>query len=174
MPDGQPGGVTQPLSMSLGGIRDAAVYRGAESIAREQGYLMYSGSTDRDPAREEGLALAMCARRVDGLIIIPAPGSHDYLVSEIEAGVATVSVLHPPELAGADAVMPDERGAAQAAIAHLAGHGHRRIGLVGRPAGAQRWHYGTGTWKRWRRPAWRPIPRGRRLTPRPWPTRACR
>ncbi len=117
---------------------DVAVYRGAERIAREQGYLMYSGSTDSDPAREEGLALAMCARRVDGLIIIPAPGSHDYLGSEIEAGVATVSVLHPPELAGADAVMPDARGAAQAAIAHLAGHGHRRIGLVGRPAGEQR------------------------------------
>jgi LacI family transcriptional regulator len=117
---------------------DVAVYRGAESIAREQGYLMYSGSTGSDPAREEGLALAMCARRVDGLIIIPAPGSHDYLGSEIEAGVATVSVLHPPELAGADAVMPDARGAAQAAVAHLAAHGHRRIGLVGRPAGEQR------------------------------------
>src|SRR5579864_1855592 len=57
---------------------DVAVYRGAESIARERGYLMYSGSTDSDPGREEGLALAMCARRVDGLIIIPAPGSHDY------------------------------------------------------------------------------------------------
>jgi LacI family transcriptional regulator len=117
---------------------DVAVYQGAESVAREQGYLMYSGSTDSDPAREEGLALAMCARRVDGLIIIPAPGSHDYLVSEIEAGVATVSVLHPPELARADAVMPDARGAAQAAIAHLASHGHRRIGLVSRPAGEQR------------------------------------
>jgi LacI family transcriptional regulator len=117
---------------------DVAVYRGAERIARERGYLMYSGSTDSDPAREEGLALAMCARRVDGLIIIPAPGPHDYLVSEIEAGVATVSVLHPPELARADAVLPDARGAAQAAIAHLAAHGHRRIGLVGRPAGEQR------------------------------------
>ena len=117
---------------------DVAVYQGVESVAREQGYLMYAGSTDSDPAREEGLALAMCARRVDGLIIIPAPGSHDYLASEIEAGVATVSVLHPPELARADSVLPDARGAAQAAVAHLAAHGHRRIGLVGGPAGEQR------------------------------------
>jgi LacI family transcriptional regulator len=112
-----------------------AIYRGVESIAREQGYLMYSGSTDADPAREERLALAMCARRVDGLIIIPAQGTHDYLVPEIEAGVATVFALRPPELAGADAVLPDERGAARAAIAHLAAHGHRRIGFVGGAGG---------------------------------------
>jgi len=117
---------------------DVAVYRGVESMAREHGYLMYSGSSDSDPEREEGLALAMCARRVDGLVISPAPGSHDYLVSEIEAGVATVFVLHPPELARADAVLPDARGAARAAIAHLAAHGHRRIGFVGGPAGEQR------------------------------------
>ncbi len=73
----------------------AAVYRGLESIAREQGYLLFTGSTDREPDREERLALAMCARRVDGLVIIPTPGSHDYLVSEIEAGVATVFALRP-------------------------------------------------------------------------------
>jgi LacI family transcriptional regulator len=99
---------------------------------------MYSGSTDSEPTTEEGLALAMCARRVDGLIIIPAPGSHDYLVSEIEAGVATVFVLRPPDLPCADTVLPDARGAAQAAVAHLAAHGHRRIGFVGGPACGQR------------------------------------
>ena len=140
-----------------------AVYQGVERMTREQGYLMYCGSTDSDPATEEGLALAMCARRVDGLIIIPAPGSHDYLMSEIEAGVATVFALcppdmgppelgppdlstpelgtpelGPPELVRADAVLPDARGAARTAIAHLAAHGHRRIGFLGGPACAQR------------------------------------
>ena len=72
---------------------DAAVYRGLENVAREHGYLLYSGSTESDPEREEQLTLAMTARRVDGLIISPTPGSHDYLVSEIEAGVAAVFVL---------------------------------------------------------------------------------
>ena len=64
------------------------------------------GSTDSGAQREEQLALAMCARRVDGLIISP-PGPHDYLVSEIEAGVAAVFVLAPPKLVRADAVLPD-------------------------------------------------------------------
>jgi LacI family transcriptional regulator len=118
----------------------AAVYRGLEEVARSNGYLLYSGSTDRDLEREEQLALAMCARRVDGLIVIPTPGSHDYLVSEIEAGVAAVFVLRPPAWAGgqgpsADAVLPDERGGGRAAAAHLIAQGHRRIGLVaGDPA----------------------------------------
>jgi LacI family transcriptional regulator len=108
----------------------AAVYRGLEEVARGNGYLLYSGSTDRDPEREEQLALAMCARRVNGLIIIPTPGSHDYLVSEIEAGVAAVFVLRPPTLVRADAVLPDERGGGRMAVAHLIAQGHRRIGFV--------------------------------------------
>src|SRR5580704_9681691 len=116
----------------------AAVYRGLEQVAREHGYLLYSGSTDHDAEREEQLALAMCARRVDGLIIIPTPGSHDYLVSEIEAGVAAVFVLEPPARVRADAVLPDERGGARAAVAHLVAHGHRRIGLVSADPAAYR------------------------------------
>jgi LacI family transcriptional regulator len=133
----------------------AAVYRGLENVAREHGYLLYSGSTDRDPEREERLALAMCARRVDGLIISPSQGAQDYLIPEIEAGVATVFVLRPPELGLADTVLPgtvppgtvppdtvlpdtvlpDERAGARLAIAHLARLGHRRIGFLSEPAG---------------------------------------
>jgi LacI family transcriptional regulator len=111
----------------------AAVYRGLEEVARSHGYLLYSGSTDSDPVREERLALDMCARRV----ISPTTGSHDYLVPEIEAGVATVFVLRPPAMAGADAdsvladtVLPDERGGGRAAVAHLIAQGHRRIGVL--------------------------------------------
>jgi len=115
----------------------SAVYRGLEEVVRSHGYLLYSGSTDSDSSREELLALAMCARRVDGLIITPTAGSHDYLVPEIEAGVATVFVLRPPtiDLAGtvlpADTVLPDERGGGRAAVAHLIAQGHRRIGFLG-------------------------------------------
>jgi len=116
----------------------AAVYRGLEEVARSNGYLLYSGSTDRDAEREEQLALAMCARRVDGLIVIPTPGSHDYLVSEIEAGVAAVFVLRPPALVRADAVLPDERGGGRAAVAHLIARGHRKIGFVAGDPGTHR------------------------------------
>jgi LacI family transcriptional regulator len=81
----------------------AAVYRGLEDVAAEQGFLLFSGSTDSDPGREKRLALALCARRVDGMVIVPAPGDHGYLIAEVRAGVATVFVLRPPALAAAGA-----------------------------------------------------------------------
>ncbi len=126
----------------------AHVYRGLEDVARAHGYMLYSGSTDGDQAREERLALAMCARRVDGLIISPTPGSHDYLMPEADAGVATVFVLRAPAMADAgagpsgavlpaDTVLPDERGGGRAAVAHLIAQGHRRIGFLGRASGSR-------------------------------------
>lgn len=113
----------------------AALGRGFEDVARGKGFLVYAGSTDGDPAREEWLALALTARRVDGLAIVPGAGGHDYLAAEIEAGVATVFMLRPPALAGdkilGDVVVVDERGGARDAMAHLIAHGHRRIGYLG-------------------------------------------
>jgi LacI family transcriptional regulator len=117
----------------------AALYRGLEDVAAERGFLVYAGSTHRDPAREERLALALCARRVDGMVIVPGPGDHGYLVTEIEAGVAAVFALRPPgDTALGDRVVIDERGGAKAAVAHLIAHGHRRIGFVDGDIGAWR------------------------------------
>jgi LacI family transcriptional regulator len=124
----------------------AALYRGLEEVATEKGFLVYSGSTRGDPEREERLALALCARRVDGMVIVPTPSDHRYLIAEVKAGVAAVFVLRPPPRIAAgtgpgdtvlgDAVVIDEPGGANAAVAHLIKHGHRRIGYVGGgPAG---------------------------------------
>src|ERR1700733_5935326 len=85
----------------------AAGYRGLEGVVRDRGYLLYSGSTDSDAEREEQLALAMCARRVDGLIISPTQGPHNYLVAEIEAGGAAGFGLRPPQLGDPGAGLPD-------------------------------------------------------------------
>ena len=119
----------------------AAVYRGLEEAVAELGFLLYSGSTDGDPAREERLALALCARRVDGMVIVPAAADHRYLLAEIEAGVAAVFALQPPGLTGpdtalGDTVVIDERGGANVAVTHLISHGHRRIGYLGGDLGA--------------------------------------
>jgi LacI family transcriptional regulator len=109
----------------------AAAFRALEDVARDHGFLVFTGSTDGNPSREEGLALALCARRVDGLVIAPVQGDQEYLASEIEAGVATVFIMRPPGLGSADVVLADERGGAKAAVAHLIAQGHRRIGYLG-------------------------------------------
>jgi LacI family transcriptional regulator len=114
------------------------VGRGVEEVAREHGFLVFAGSTDTDPGVEEQLTLSLCARRVDGLIIEPTPGEHDYLVSEIEAGIAAVFALRPPVHVEADAALVDERGAARTAVSHLIAQGHQRIGYLGGNQGSYR------------------------------------
>jgi LacI family transcriptional regulator len=109
----------------------AAMGRGVEEVARDNGFLVFTGSTDSDPDREERLALSLCARRVDGLIIAATAGNHEYLTPEIAAGVAAVFVLRPPDLPDADVVLADEYGGAKAAVAHLIDQGHQRIGYLG-------------------------------------------
>ncbi|MFE2560865.1 LacI family DNA-binding transcriptional regulator [Streptomyces sp. NPDC059352] len=105
--------------------------RAVEEVARAHGALLINGSSAEDPDREQELALALCARRVDGLIVIPAGDDHRYLEPEIRAGVATVFVDRPAGRIEADAVLSDSFGGARDGVAHLIAHGHRRIGFIG-------------------------------------------
>ncbi|WP_107116338.1 LacI family DNA-binding transcriptional regulator [Streptomyces sp. NRRL F-4489] len=105
--------------------------RAVEEVARDHGALLINGSSAEDPTREQELALALCARRVDGLVVIPAGDDHRYLEPEIAAGVATVFVDRPAGRIDADVVLSDNFGGARDAVAHLIAHGHRRIGFIG-------------------------------------------
>lgn len=102
-----------------------------EDVARAHGSLLIHGSSDEDPGREEELVLALCARRVDGLVVVPASTDHRYLEPELAAGVAAVFVDRPPGRISADTVLSDNYGGARRAVEHLVGHGHRRIGFIG-------------------------------------------
>lgn len=105
--------------------------RAVEEVARAHGALLINGSSAEDPEREQELALALCARRVDGLVVIPAGDDHRYLEPEIKAGVATVFVDRPAGRINADVVLSDSFGGARDGVAHLLAHGHRRIGFIG-------------------------------------------
>ncbi|MFD3512893.1 LacI family DNA-binding transcriptional regulator [Streptomyces sp. NPDC058657] len=105
--------------------------RAVEEVARAHGALLINGSSAEDPDRERELVLALCARRVDGLIVIPAGDDHRYLDQEMAAGVATVFVDRPAGRVDADTVLSDSFGGARDGVAHLIAHGHRRIGFIG-------------------------------------------
>ncbi|GAA3756675.1 LacI family DNA-binding transcriptional regulator [Spinactinospora alkalitolerans] len=103
-----------------------------QTVAQEHGMLALTGASDEDPDYERDLGLALCARRVQGLVIVPAPGSrHDYLEPELAAGMAVVFVDRPPIGLAADTVLADSRGGARGAVGHLVERGHRRIGFLG-------------------------------------------
>lgn len=105
--------------------------RAAEEVAQRFGRQVLTGSSDEDPGRERELALEFCARRVDGLIVIPAGRSHGYLLPEIASGTPVVFVDRPAGDVVADTVLVDNVAGAAAAVAHLAAHGHRRIAFLG-------------------------------------------
>lgn len=109
----------------------SSLSRAVEEVARGYGSLLFTGSSDEDPEREQELTLAFCARRVDGLVIVPTSFDHRYLQPEIEAGIASVFVDRPAERLDADAVLTDNAGGVREGVAHLIRQGHRRIGFIG-------------------------------------------
>jgi LacI family transcriptional regulator len=127
-------GHTASIGLVLEDIGDpfySQLSRAVEDVAHQHGSLLFTGSSDEDPLRERELTLAFCARRVDGLIIIPASEDHTYLRPEMAAGVASVFVDRPAGMIDADVVLADNTGGARTGVAHLIAAGHRRIGYIG-------------------------------------------
>jgi LacI family transcriptional regulator len=128
------GSTTASLGVVLMDVGDpfySALTRAVEEVAVRHGFLVFAGSSDEDVARERQLALALCARRVDGLLVVPAGGDQRYLRAEVSAGTPIVFVDRPGVGVQADAVLVDNAGGVRAAVEHLAVHGHHRIAFLG-------------------------------------------
>ncbi|EQD84927.1 LacI family transcription regulator [Saccharopolyspora erythraea D] len=105
--------------------------RAAEEVARAHGRQVLTGSSDEDPARERELVLEFCARRVDGLLVVPAGHQQGYIAHEINAGTPVVFLDRPAGNVEADTVLVDNVGGTALAARHLAAHGHRSIAFLG-------------------------------------------
>jgi LacI family transcriptional regulator len=106
------------------------LHRAIEDIARARNTLVFAGSTDDDPQREEDMALSLAERRIDGLIAFSANDDHNSLERVSRLGCPIVFVDRPATIAGADSVTVDNREGVTCAIKHLAQHGHQRIGFL--------------------------------------------
>jgi LacI family transcriptional regulator len=102
-----------------------------EESARERGYLLFAGNSAANPAQERQLVQAFCARRVDGLIIVPAGDDHSYLARELACGTNVVFADRLPTSLDADAVVTANAEGAAEGVTHLIKHGHRRIAFIG-------------------------------------------
>jgi len=104
--------------------------RALENRLRERGIAVLAASLDEEPDRERDLVRDLVARRVDGLVLMPATVSQEYLVSERRAGLPTVFIDRRPRGVDADSVTVDNQLGAQLATRHLLAHGHRRIAFI--------------------------------------------
>lgn len=128
------GSTTTSLGLVLMDVADpfySTLTRAVEEVALRHRFLVLAGSSDEDVARERDLALSLCARRVDGLLVVPAGNDQTYLEPEIRAGTPVVFVDRPGVGVEADAVLVDNAGGTRAAVEHLAAHGHRQIAFLG-------------------------------------------
>jgi LacI family transcriptional regulator len=130
----RPGQRSNLLGLVIGDLANpfyAHVASGEEEVARARGYLTLISSTEEDPALERDLVNALCLRRVDGMLMVPAAEDHTYLLSEISAGTAFVFIDRPPSGLTADVVLIDNRAGAREAVRHLVAQGDRRMALIG-------------------------------------------
>ncbi|GAA3735370.1 LacI family DNA-binding transcriptional regulator [Salinactinospora qingdaonensis] len=138
-PDDSARGLRNGQIASIGLVLDdatdpfsAQLVAAIQAEAQLHGMLALSGSCNEDPDSERELSLALCARRVRGLVVVPAPGArHDYLSPYLAEGLPVVFVDRPPVALAADTVLTDSRGGAITAVRHLLAHGHRRIAFLG-------------------------------------------
>jgi LacI family transcriptional regulator len=125
------GALLQDVSNSF----SAALLRSLEDGARERGVAVLAASLDEDADRERTLVADLVARRVDGLVLMPASDRQDYLLAELRAGLPTVFVDRGPRGVDADSVTVDNAGGAAAGTRHLLDHGHSRVAYLGDSTG---------------------------------------
>ncbi|MFB4277151.1 MULTISPECIES: LacI family DNA-binding transcriptional regulator [unclassified Nonomuraea] len=128
-------GTTATIGLVIEDVADpfySGLSRAVEAVVIDHGCLLLSGSSGEEPGRERELVETFCARRVDGLIVVPAGDDHTYLRSELEAGTPVVFADRPPGAGiDVDTVLTDNVGGARQAVRHLLVHGHRRIAFLG-------------------------------------------
>jgi DNA-binding LacI/PurR family transcriptional regulator len=129
--EGEP---TQTIGLLVDDIANpffATLARAVEDAARAHSCVVLIGSSNDSIEREREVISAFCSRRVDGLILVPAAGSHRFLRAQQELGVKVVCVDRPAAQLEVDTVLVDNRHGAHTAVRHLISHGHRRIGYLG-------------------------------------------
>lgn len=101
------------------------------TVATQHGYSVLITTSDEKTAIEQQQAAAMLRRRIDGLIVMPAPQGEAYLRGSEYAHVHVVTCDRPAPDSRFDSVMVNNRGGARACVAHLIEHGHKRIAYLG-------------------------------------------
>ncbi|WP_375487294.1 LacI family DNA-binding transcriptional regulator [uncultured Jatrophihabitans sp.] len=109
----------------------AALIKAVERVARPRGYLLVAGSSDQDQVVERQLIASLCARRVEGLLVVPSSPDLGYLADELAHGTAVVALDRPLRGVDVDSVVSGNADGARSAVDHLVALGHRRIGYVG-------------------------------------------
>jgi LacI family transcriptional regulator, galactose operon repressor len=109
----------------------ASLVHGVESLAERDGYDLLLVSTSEDPAIERRRVEALVARRIDGLIAVPASDASMASLRDRQARLPpTVLLDRGADSPGFDTVRADCEAGGYEAARHLIGLGHRDIAVL--------------------------------------------
>ena len=109
------------------------IVRGLEDRLDQHGYVALLGNTDGDVRRERTLFEQMRARHVDGFVLATATLQSQVLAEAAEAELPVVLMNRIAQEYNFSSVSVDNEQGVRAAVAHLAGLGHTRIGHIAGP-----------------------------------------
>jgi LacI family transcriptional regulator len=112
------------------------IVRGIEDRLAEYGYVALLGNTDADLAKERLIFDQMRARHVDGFVLGTATAGSPIIAEAAAADVPVVLMNRTSPDYPFSSVSVDNEQGVRAAVAHLAGLGHSRIGHIAGPQDA--------------------------------------
>jgi LacI family transcriptional regulator len=128
------GGPSAAVGLVISSVSDpfiAAVAGAVETVLAPRELQLLSASHGDDAERQRRIVRTFVERRLDALIIIPAPGDAHYLQAEIHHGLVVVAIDRPLDGVEVDTAVVDNRVGAAEAVARLVARGHRRIAALG-------------------------------------------
>ena len=109
----------------------ADLCQAVEQVARAKGYSVVLCASAEDVEAEKEYVGILTSRRVDGLLLVPAPHGQGYLREEQASGLPIVALDRPADGISTDVVMVENRAAARGATQHLISYGHSNIAFIG-------------------------------------------
>jgi LacI family transcriptional regulator, galactose operon repressor len=109
----------------------AAVAGAVERALEPRELQLITASHHEDAERQRRIVRALVERRVDALLIVPAPGDASYLQSDVDHALPVVALDRPIQDLSTDTVIADNRAGAASAVHCFAAEQHRRIAFLG-------------------------------------------
>ena len=115
------------------------VIRGVESVVTKLGFSLLTFNTDDCLDREKEALSFLRSRRVDGILLVIAPGRSDgsHIKATLKAGFPVVCLDRVPYRMEIDSVSVDNFGGSRDAVRHLVSQGHREIAMLTGPLSLQ-------------------------------------
>ncbi|MFK4867418.1 LacI family DNA-binding transcriptional regulator [Streptomyces sp. CSMPJR101] len=129
---------TRSIGLAVSAISNpyfTEILQGVEAAALEHGYSLLIADPHDDPRHERKVVQLLHERRVDGMIVAPSPDPGELLAYLGRHKVPTVLLDRVVDLPAdgtlvSDQVCAESAGPVARLVTHLAGLGHRRIGMI--------------------------------------------